>query len=41
MKNNGNKLCTGNSRQINMFFLMKKSIAYCSTEHMLSDFFTK
>ena len=49
MEKNGKKSCTGKSRHIGihyffdkyMFESNKMSIAYCSTEHMLADFFTK
>ena len=49
MEKNGKTSCTGNSRHINIqYFFVKDqvdsnnmSIAYCSTEHMLADFFTK
>ena len=49
MDKNGKKLCTGKSRHIDIryffvkerFEIKKMSITYCSTEHMLSDFFNK
>ena len=49
MEKKGKKSCTGNSRHIDIHYLFAKnriernkiSIAYCSTEHMLTDFFTK
>ena len=49
MEKNGKKLCTGNSRHIDIRYLFTKyrvesnkiSILYCSTEHMLADFFTE
>ena len=47
MTENGKKLCTGNSRHIDIHYLFSKytvesnkiSISYCSTEHMLEIFF--
>ena len=49
MEKNGKKLCTGKSRHIDIRYFFAKdrvesnkiSIAYCSTEHMLTDFLTK
>ena len=49
MEKNGKKSCTGKSRHIDICYFFSKdriwsnkiSIAYCSTEHMLTDFFTK
>ena len=49
MEKNGKKLFTANSRHIDIRYLFDKdrvesitiSIAYCSTKHMLADFFTK
>ena len=46
---NGKKSCTGNSRHIYIRYFFAKdrierkkmSISYCSTEHMLADFFIK
>ena len=48
-KNNGNKSCTRNSINIDIRYVFLKdrvdsnnmSITYCSTEHMIVDFFTK
>ena len=49
MEKIGKKLCTGKYRNIGICYFFAKdsiesktiSIAYCSTEHMLADFFTK
>ena len=49
MEKNGKKSCTGHSRHIDIRYFFTKgrvesnkmSIAYCSTEHMLADLFTK
>ena len=49
MEKNGKKLCTGNSRHIDICYFFDKDgfesnkmyIAYCSTEHMLAYFCTK
>ena len=49
VEKNGNKSCTGNYRHIDIHYLFVKdrvesnsiSITYCSTDHMISDFFTK
>ena len=49
MEKNGKKSCTGNSRHIYIRYFFsqenieskKMSIAYCSTVHILADFFTK
>ena len=49
VEKNRNKSCTGNYRHIDIHYLFVKdrvesnsiSITYCSTDHMISDFFTK
>ena len=48
MEKNRNKLCTGKSRHIDISYFFDKyrikekiSMAYCNTEHMLTDFLTK
>ena len=49
MENIGNKSCSGNFRHIDIHYLFVKYrvdsnkilIPYCSTDHMLVDFFTK
>ena len=49
VEKNRNKSCTGNYRHIDIHYLFVKYrvdsnkilIAYCSTDHMLVDFFTK
>ena len=49
MEKNGNKSCTRNSRHVDVWYFFMKdridsnnmSITYCSTEHMLTDSFTK